>query len=289
MTLSIDPKLSVKLKYRALSPFGLLLEATNSGSDIRDFSSAQLRQLIWEHHLIVLRGFSLLEPEVLSSYCATWGEIVGGNFGTILDLVVHDNPKNYLFTNGKVPFHWDGAFATAMPTFMFFQCLKAPPLGSGGETLFFDTTRVWEDANPLQREIWKKIEITYRTERVAHYGGEITVSLVNEHPITGKTTLRFAEPVDAGTYLNPLFFQIAGLPAEQHDRFLSELIATIYLPQNCYVHEWHEGDILIAENYALLHGRRPFELSSSRHLQRVNVISSEIHPSSEIHRGTYNA
>ena len=272
MTLSTRPKLSVKLKYRTLSPFGLLLEATNSGSEIRELSPTQLCQLIWEHRLIVLRGFSLLEQEALSSYCATWGELLSWDFGKVLNLVVHDNPENYLFTNGNVPFHWDGAFATAVPRFLFFQCLKAPALGSGGETLFCDTTRVWQKANPLQREVWKTIEINYCTQKVAHYGGKITVPLVSEHPLTGNTTLRFAEPVDPDGYLNPLFLEVAGLPAEQHDQFLSELIATLYLPQNCFAHEWHEGDILVADNHALLHGRRPFKSNSSRHLQRVHII-----------------
>ncbi|NEO31328.1 MAG: TauD/TfdA family dioxygenase [Symploca sp. SIO3C6] len=258
--------------YRALSPFGLLLEANNSGSDIRELALTHLCQLIWKYRLIVLRGFSPLEQEALSDYCATWGEILSWNFGTVLNLVVHDNPENYLFTNGNVPFHWDGAFATAVPRFLFFQCLEAPALGNGGETLFCDTTQIWQDANSLQREVWKKIEITYRTQKVAHYGGKITVPLVSEHPITGETTLRFAEPVDPYNYLNPIFLEVAGLPAQQHEQFLRQLIIKLYLPQNCLAHEWQPGDILVADNHALLHGRHPFKSKSSRHLQRVHII-----------------
>lgn len=273
MMLSTSYQESMPLTVKPLSPFGGLLEATEHQSDIRQLPIVQLRQLIWDHRLIVLRGFSLFERDELSSYCQRWGELLTWNFGTVLDLIVQQNPENYLFTNGNVPFHWDGAFAKAVPSFLFFQCLKAPAAGNGGESLFCDTTRVLQNASPEQREIWQKIDITYRTEKVAHYGGKITAPLVSKHLITGSPTLRFAEPLnDESVHLNPLFLEVLGLPPEKHDQFLSDLIARLYLPQNCFAHEWQEGDILVADNHALLHGRNPFLSDSPRHLQRVHIL-----------------
>ena len=273
MRFSISNKLPLESKKHPLNPFGLLLESNSSDSNIREFKPIDLCRIIWEHRLIILRGFSLLKSDELTDYCQTWGKLLGWNFGTVLNLIVHENPDNYLFTNGNVPFHWDGAFASAVPRFLFFQCLKAPTPGSGGESLFCDTTKIWQNANSSQREIWQQTEVTYSTQKVAHYGGQITVPLVSKHPITGKTTLRFAEPVDPERgYLNPLSLEVAGMSEEQQGEFLDDLITTLYLPENCFTHEWKQGDILIADNHALLHGRHLFKSNSSRHLQRVHIL-----------------
>jgi alpha-ketoglutarate-dependent taurine dioxygenase len=274
MTLSTtnSSQILAQLKYHTLSPFGLLLENTNS-LPISELLITELRQLIWEHRLIILRGFPLFEHDALSEYCTNFGNLLTWNFGTVLDLIVHENPQNYLFTNGNVPFHWDGAFAKAVPSFLFFQCLEAPIYGRGGESLFCDTTKIWESLEPSQRQVWKQIEITYRTEKIAHYGGDIKIPLVNQHPITHIPTLRFAEPLnEKSAPLNPLFLEISGLPPEQHELFLSELQEMLYEPQNCFAHEWQDGDILIADNHALLHGRNPFLSNSPRHLQRVHIL-----------------
>jgi alpha-ketoglutarate-dependent taurine dioxygenase len=273
IAISPNPQTSIKFNSQPLCPFGLLLEATEPQSDIRKLSIPQLRQLTWEHSLIVLRGFSSLQEEVLPDYCTNWGTLLTWDFGTVLNLVVHDNPQNYLFTTGNVPFHWDGAFAKAVPSFLFFQCLQAPSAGSGGESLFCHTTRVLQNATPEERQAWQKINITYKTQKLAHYGGKITAPLVSQHPITDNSILRFAEPLNEDSvHLNPLFLEISGLASGKPNQFLNDLIARLYLPQHCFAHQWQEGDILIADNHALLHGRNPFLANSPRHLQRVHIL-----------------
>lgn len=273
MMLSTSSERSTLLNVKPLSPFGGLIEATEYQLDIKQLPIEQLWQLIWDYRLIVLRGFSPLERDELSNYCQHWGKLLPWNFGTVLDLIVHRNPENYLFTNGNVPFHWDGAFAAAVPRFLFFQCLEAPGSGNGGESLFCDTIRVLQNATPSQREIWQKIEITYGTKKIAHYGGKIKEPLVGKHPIIDSPIIRFAEPLNQDSVnLNPLSLEVSGLPPEKHEQFLDELIASLYLPQNCFAHEWREGDFLVADNHALLHGRNPFICDSLRHLQRVHII-----------------
>jgi len=37
-------------------------------------------------------------------------------------------------------------------------------------------------------------------------------------------------------------------------------------------HHWRTGDIVIADNHALLHGRRAFKQDAKRHLRRVNIL-----------------
>ncbi|EPX63805.1 PvcB protein [Cystobacter fuscus DSM 2262] len=259
------------LSLQPLEPFGLAV--TSPGANLRDVPVSLLRQWTRSNGVVVLRGFSPLTKEEMVQYAGTWGEILTWDFGAVLELLVHERARNYLFTPGNVPLHWDGAFARVVPGFQFFQCLEAPWPGTGGETLFTHTPTVWQRAPASQREEWRKVEISYTTQKVAHYGGQVTVPLLSRHPHTGATTLRFAEELnDESVKLNPLFIEIAGLPADRHAGFLQELREALYAPRVCYVHAWRDGDMLLADNHALLHGRNAFHADSPRHLQRIHII-----------------
>ncbi|WP_224245694.1 TauD/TfdA dioxygenase family protein [Hyalangium gracile] len=264
---------AIELSSQPVQPFGLLVEANGTGADLRELPASLLRQWTQKHGVVILRGFSALPKEEMVGYARTWGELLTWDFGEVLELVIHERPRNYLFTPGNVPLHWDGAFARVVPRFQFFQCRKAPRPGAGGETIFSHTPTVWRRATAAQREEWSKVVITYTTEKVAHYGGQVTVPLVSRHPDTGATTLRFAEELnDESVKLNPLFIEIAGIPAERREGFLQELRQALYDPRACYVHAWRDGDMLLADNHAQLHGRNAFQADSPRHLQRIHIL-----------------
>jgi alpha-ketoglutarate-dependent taurine dioxygenase len=128
---------------------------------------------------------------------------------------------------------------------------------------------VFERAAPDVRETWARIAITYSTEKVVHYGGTFTSPLLARHPLSGEPVLRFAEPVDD---LNPVRLEIEGIAAEARADFLFDMRRRLRDPEVCYAHAWRDGDILIADNHTLLHGRRAFEESAPRHIRRVNVL-----------------
>ena len=94
--------------------------------------------------------------------------------------------------------------------------------------------------------------------------------MVRRHPETGETVLRFAEPV--ATALNPVSMTISGIPEDSHADFLTTMHRRIHDLSACYRHEWKAGDVLIADNHALIHGRRAFEAGSPRHLRRIQLI-----------------
>jgi alpha-ketoglutarate-dependent taurine dioxygenase len=255
----------------ALSPFGVLVEPP-AGTVLPDFPPAALAGLAEEHAVVVLRGVPLLPKADLVRYCEGWGDILYWDFGAVLDLRVEEAPRNYLFTRGPVPYHWDGAFAAATPRYFIFQCMQAPAAGNGGETVFCDTRLVWATASTAQRERWHRTSMAYTTEKLAHYGGKVTWPLVSAHPKTGEPVLRYAEPLPPEKFASPLSVDVVGLPPAEQGGFLAELHELLYRPEFCYVHQWCDGDIVIADNHALLHGRNRFMGDSSRWLQRIQVI-----------------
>lgn len=257
-----------------LQPFGRLIEPHRPGADVRQLPLDALREELARHRLLVLRGFApFASKEELSDYCSTWGPLLTWDFGTVFEVVEKDNPSNYLFTSGSVPYHWDGAFAKQAPWLQVFQCVEAVGQGQGGETIFCDTVKVWAEAPPDVQERWRHVEIEYATDKVAHYGGRFRARLVGTHPHSGSTTLRFAEPANAGTVrLNTPELHVFGMEESEIPAFFDDLLRRLYDPANVYAHSWRQGDFVITDNHALLHGRTPYQSKQPRRLWRVHVL-----------------
>jgi L-tyrosine isonitrile desaturase/decarboxylase len=252
-----------------LRPFGIVVSAEQQGASIDAVSISALKTLVDEHRVVLLRGFAPLPGDALPNFCRRLGEPLEWEFGTVNELRVQTEARNYLYTSGAVPFHWDGAFAGRVPRYIFFHCDVAPPLASGGETLFCDTTRLLSLASPAERERWSRIAITYTTEKIVHYGGTFTSPLITAHPDGVEEILRFAEPV---ADLNPVRLEIKGLTGQTEREFLEEMHRRLRDERASYVHRWMDGDVLIADNYRLLHGRRAFTQSAERRIRRVNIL-----------------
>jgi alpha-ketoglutarate-dependent taurine dioxygenase len=256
-------------KRTSLSPFGLEVTARELGMELGAIRAADLQEWVREHRVVVLRRFAPPKGEALPEFAGTLGEILTWEFGAVNELRARAEARNYLYTDHAVPFHWDGAFAGRIPRYIVFHCEDAPPPGGGGETLFCDTLRLLERVGPEQRETWRRVRITYSTERIAHYGGTFTSPMLETDPQTRREVLRFAEPVED---LNPVRLQIQGIPPEEHASLLRQMHALLRDPGLCYQHPWRPGDVLIADNVALLHGRNAFRDPERRSIRRVNVL-----------------
>lgn len=247
-----------------------IVSANEADKEITQFRLSTLLEWVMTHKLLILRGFNSLDREELLSYCAKQANLLHWDFGPVMEMKVDVDPKNYLFTEGDVPLHWDGAFYQE-PRFLFFQCIEAPHPQMGGETLFVNTEKVWEDASPETKKAWQKYQLNFSTEKIAHYGGKIQRNLVTTHPETGKTILRFAEPVTEN-YLNPVEVSVEGKDARVSAMLLNEINVAVREEPYCYYHQWHSGDYLIADNFSLLHGRNAFKQESPRHLRRIQIL-----------------
>jgi alpha-ketoglutarate-dependent taurine dioxygenase len=256
------------LSQQELRPFGLEIRAS-AAVQVESIGAPQLKDWITAHRFVLLRGFAPLSTHALKSLARTMGEPLEWEFGAINELVAKTDAKNYIYTTAAVPFHWDGAFVGKIPHYILFSCEVAPAAGSGGETIFCDGTRTLRAARPDQRALWNATSVTYSCERVVHYGGRFTSPMVVRHPESGEDTLRFAEPVHD---LNPVTLEIPSLSTTQRDALIAEMAGLLRDPQNCAEHAWRAGDVLIADNHALLHGRKAFVDATRRHIRRVNIL-----------------
>jgi alpha-ketoglutarate-dependent taurine dioxygenase/4-hydroxybenzoate polyprenyltransferase len=254
-----------------LEPFGIRV-VFPPGTRLADVDVPLLKAWVDEHRVVQLRGISSVAPQVLAAESRRLGPLQPWSFGAVHELKQVSQTENYLYTAHLVPLHWDGAFADAVPHWLVFHCVSAPPDGAGGETVFVDTVRVLERATEDQRQAWTSARFRYTTEKKAHYGGSFVSRAVTKHPALDIPVIRYAEPVED---LNPVRVEPLDVGPAEGARLMSELGAALAAPDVALSLPWREGDFVIADNHALLHGRRAFVDGAPRHIRRVNVLDPD--------------
>ena len=263
-------------KTTRINSFGLILEPKKALDNLSELDVEHLRKLAKREHLIVLRGFcTFQDTESFSKYCERWGEISIWPFGKVLELVEQDNPEDHIFDNNYVPLHWDGMYRLQVPEFQIFHCVEAPLAGQGGRTTFSNTTLALKYASSESRKLWDKVTGTYQ-RKMEFYNSKTTSPIIDKHPYEDFSVIRYNEPPSAekGHFLNPPELEFTGVSLEELEGFHHSLKQALYDSRNFYAHEWQTGDIVIADNFSLLHGREEFVSKCSRHLQRVHILSN---------------
>ncbi len=264
----------MNFKMTHLDPFGLLLEPHHSNDDICNVDINKLREFFHRHQLIVLRGFSTFNTaETFSDYCALWGEIGLWPFGKVLELTEQKNPEDHIFDHNYVPLHWDGMYRPQVPEFQIFHCVSAPQDDQGGRTTFSNTKMALERATAHDHDYWNKVTGIYN-RKMEFYHSKSAAPIITKHPVKDFPVIRFSEPPLEGddTFINHPTFEFKGVPKGENINFINSLRKALYAPENFYAHTWQTGDVVIADNYTLLHGREAFTSGASRHLRRVHVL-----------------
>lgn len=267
----------MKPKVTKNTPFGVVVQPHQSGQDIRDIDVHFLRELLLSERLIILRGFRTFDnAQDLTEYCERWGEISVWPFGKVLELVEHNNPEDHIFDNNYVPLHWDGMYRPQVPEIQIFHCVSAPLSGQRGRTTFSNTVSALQNASQSMRALWEKVIGSYE-RKMEFYNSKTISPIIDTHPLRGFSVIRYNEPPSEGfgKFLNPPVLEFRGTSSEAElTEFHRSLREALYSPKNFYAHEWQSGDIVVADNFSLLHGRESFESKAPRHLRRVHVLSN---------------
>lgn len=266
----------MEFNITAIHPFGLLLEPKEPVTQLSDLNIDPLRELVKREHLIVLRGFQTFQnTESFSDYCERWGEISIWPFGKVLELIEQERPEDHIFDHSYVPLHWDGMYRLQIPEFQIFHCVTAPLPGKGGRTTFSNTVLALKYASSSAKKLWQKVTGIYQ-RKMEFYQSKTVSPIIDKHPHRDFAVIRYNEPPseDKGHFVNPPDLEFTGIEPDELDIFHHSLKQALYDPSNFYAHEWQTGDIVIADNFSLLHGREAFVSKSPRHIQRVHILSN---------------
>src|SRR5690606_15717545 len=133
---------------------------------------------------------------------------------------------------------------------------KAPRQGQGGRTTFSDTVRALENAPEHARALWGKVTGSYQ-RKMEFYDSQTISPIIDTHPFRGHPVIRYNEPPleGYGDFVNPPVLEFTGMADSERDEFFRSLHDALYAPSNFYAHEWQAGDVVVADNFSLLHGR----------------------------------
>jgi alpha-ketoglutarate-dependent taurine dioxygenase len=162
-----------------------------------------------------------------------------------------------------------------VPEYQVFHCVNAPSQQRGGRTLFVNTQLVLQSANKDQTELWEKITGTY-IRKMDFYDSKTVSPLIVKHPYKEYYVIRYNEPHhdSKGKLINPVDIEFSNADDGMPENFYEQLQHMLYSPEHLYAHQWQDGDVVIADNHTLLHGREEFEDCSPRHIRRVQIESS---------------
>ena len=266
----------MEFKVTNLKPFGVVVEPQGGNKDVKNLDTESLRQLFKQHQLVLLRGFDTFKnSDEFANYCELWGEISIWPFGKVLELIEQEVPEDHIFDSSYVPMHWDGMYRPQVPEYQIFHCVNAPLQGHGGRTTFSNTVLALQNISPSLKELWGKVTGIYQ-RKMEFYNSKSVSPIITQHPHRGYAVIRYNEPhlKEKGHFVNPADMEFTGVAEGELNLFHSSLRQALYASENFYAHEWQEGDIVIADNLTLLHGREEFVSKSPRHLQRVQVLSN---------------
>jgi alpha-ketoglutarate-dependent taurine dioxygenase len=258
-----------------LYPFGVLIKAMKKNAHIKHLDIRMLRKYFLEKQIIVLRGFHTFETsEEFSLYCEHWGEICIWPFGKVLELKKHINPQDHIFDHSYIPLHWDGMYRPQVPEYQIFHCVEAPLSSRDGRTVFSNTILAIENMSWNQKQCWSQIKGIYKRKMEFYHSKTISPVIV-KHPYRDFFVIRYQEAhcEDKGNFINPPEIEFQGVDKLGLINFHQQIKEILYSHDSLYAHEWHKGDVVISDNFSLLHGREKFESCSPRHLQRVQVLS----------------
>ncbi|HVM64621.1 MAG TPA: TauD/TfdA family dioxygenase [Acidimicrobiales bacterium] len=222
-----------------------------------------------------------LDDAAQVAFCRKLGpvETMPGRAGSEIFTVTLDPSKNRSADYLRSTFVWhiDGA-TDDVPTKA--SVLTAHVLAdSGGETEFASTYAAYEDLSEEEKARFGPVRVVHTFEAAQRLTypdptPEVLASWrkrpAKEHPLvwshrSGRRSL----------VLGATASHVVGMPVEDGQALLADLLARATVPGRVYRHEWSVGDMVIWDNRGVLHRACPYDPSSPREMHRTTLVGDE--------------
>jgi taurine dioxygenase len=289
------------IEVRSLSEqLGVLIEGIDFAKPVSGADRERLIALWNEHGLLLIRG-SNVSPESQIAFSRIFGEleehplktIRAGQYPELMELNSEDaktNPVAYWDGEaiiGRLPWHKDLIY-TAKPNHgAILRAVIIPP--TAGETGYGDQQRAYDALSDATKARISDLEVVYRfgvslrDMRFIDTSGYVpgpgvpkntkdlgfpdfpdsVHPLVLEHPVTGRRSLN----------ISPMFLErVDGMPPEQSDALLRELVAHATSPEFCYLHRWTPGEVILWDNWRFMHSAPGIKPGDRRIIHRTTIL-----------------
>jgi taurine dioxygenase len=278
-----------------VQPMHAALAAEVSCGDLRQASTAQFAQIrqAWLDHLVlVFRGQSLSDQELIA-LGTRFGEIddtarpqpadqpgqpIRQPALTIVSNVIEDGRPIGALSNVDLVWHTDMSYIEVPPDASVLYALEVPD--AGGETGFCNMYRALET---IPGELRQRIETaTIKHDATHNSGGFLRKGFdlpsdvsrspgpchpaIRTHPETGWDALFLGR--------RP-FSYVQGLPIRESEALLDALWEHAARPELAWYHTWAVGDVVVWDNRCTMHRRNAFDDAARRVMHRTQIKGTQ--------------
>lgn len=247
-----------------LKPFGFEVK-TDSKAGVSSADRETLRALFARDGLILIRGLDFSLEEQLE-FCGIFGPALRSPGETYIVSNVH---KDGILGTTELLFHVDIPY---VPVPYAAGALYAVDISPGAAaTRYVSGFRAYEALPPDFRRRIDSLNTIQLRQRVADRRNRLADAQPGDNcaiqPLVGRERGTGRRYLAAGEWHTGY---VIGMTEAESDRLLEEYFALFYSPENIYEHEWKKGDLVIWNNLAIQHARKPTG-SGPRTLQRVSM------------------
>jgi len=279
------------LELRLLGP-GFAAEVRGTGlADVaqRDDAYAAVRAAFEAHSVLVFREQEVTDA-LQVAYSKRFGPLeiakaASRGEGTPFSILTNIEPDGSLVA----PDHKEALRARANQLWHTDSCFKDPPAlasvlsarviaTTGGETEFASQRLGWER---LPEPMKARLMDAYAWHDYAHSRGKIAPHLASGRerstlpPVRWR--IRWRNPVNGrdSLYVASHTCAIDGMPREEAQALLDQLIEHATASGHTYLHRWQPGDVIMWDNRCILHRGRPWPDDQPRHVVRTTITATD--------------
>lgn len=278
-------ELDVEFEY--LYPTGILIKAKQPHSTypMHMIYMEKVRLLAEKCSPIALRGFAnTLNERSYTAKAYELGDVLPWKSGVIQ--VVKDNgnkdpQNNSVVSNEAMPMHYDGMFklikvkdeygkekeVSDTPRFQYFVSQEVADPGDG--YTLFASSALFARYLPKSYNIDKLSKIKWSCDSHGFFSHKLTdISLVIPHPTQNTPCIRWHQPWPKWK----TEFGFADITIDNGSQNLVPLIDSLLFDRRvCLRYTWEKGDLLVNDNFGMLHTRSAFKGNKARELWRIHT------------------
>ncbi|MDR0773485.1 MAG: TauD/TfdA family dioxygenase [Wolbachia pipientis] len=265
--------------------FGLEVLDANLHVNMDSDTIKYIEHLILEHKVVVFKGQELSPIEQIG-FCRQFGEIephpLKNNTCPYREITYVSNVTENGISKGYPGpqfyiWHSDMCYEKISPKFSFLYAEQVPEIG--GNTLFANTTKAYEDLDSIVKEKLQGKKATFGfsdklMQRCKQRGYNLIIDkedqkpdcahpIFREHPLTKKISI-FVNWTHTDS--------IIGVNENESEYYLNLLFEHSTLEKYIYLHKYHKNDLIAWDNSATLHtGDGTIEIDKPRVMRRVVI------------------
>lgn len=256
--------------------FGVTL---GSRAEIEKLSNESMRQLVFKHGWLLIRGAHYDGPD-FESLAAQFGEPIQYGFGKVLNMEARKDSEESQFSNASMALHQDAILnAESNAQFLVFRCLETTD-GAGGETLLTDNRQFMKRLPADLLNTLRRVEFSYRPLNVGYYklregDSDIRSAPLSRHPETGEEMPHLALD-DPNDDRRNYAASVVGYGMNESRALMRRIDNELRATSVLYAHKWQVGDMLIVDNFLVCHGRNASISGTRRRLERIAIKTRKI-------------